>query len=154
MSHIDTLDGAIVSFLNYVQALPLTFQEFHGGANQQWRLERVDGSSVWPTWKLHNVQSKTVVDLAFGGAKNGNPIIGQVNEDNNNNQLWHLVSADPLGPVVMIQNIGTGTYIDLFNGSSANLASQFPPRRTKITGWAGTVQDKNPHQLWRVLRMN
>ncbi|KAK5636637.1 hypothetical protein RRF57_012349 [Xylaria bambusicola] len=159
MPQNDPLDGAIVSFINYgtgtaldltggnsKNETPIIGYQFHGGANQQWRLEQADSSTVWPTWKLINVATKTVVDLAFGGANNGNPIIGQENQANNNNQLWHLVSADPLGRVVMIQNIGTGTYIDLFNGSSANL--------TKITGWAGSIQDKNPNQLWRILRMN
>ncbi|KAI0537730.1 hypothetical protein GGR58DRAFT_501925 [Xylaria digitata] len=123
MPQNDPLDGAI----------------FHGGANQQWRLERADSSTVWPTWKLINVTSATVVDLANGSANSGNPIIGQVNQANNKNQLWYLISADPLGRVVKIQNIGTGTYVDLFDGNATNGA--------KITGNAGSVQDKNAHQL-------
>ncbi|KAI0420650.1 hypothetical protein EKO27_g5833 [Xylaria grammica] len=159
MSHIDTLDGATVSFFNYgtgtcidltegstKNETPIIGYQFHAGANQQWKLERADSSTVWPAYKLINVQSKTCIDLTNGDASNGNPIIGQVNQANNPNQLWRLVSADLSGRVVMIQNIGTGTYIDLAGGSSVN--------STKIQGWAGTVQEKNPNQLWRVLIIN
>ncbi|KAF2964612.1 hypothetical protein GQX73_g8968 [Xylaria multiplex] len=159
MPQNDPLDGAIVSFINYGTGTALDLSEgssrnetpiigykFHGHTNQQWRLQRVDSSTVWPTWKLINVASATVVDLYGGGSNNGNPIIGQVNQADNMNQLWYLVSADPLGRVVKIQNIRTGTYVNLLDGSVAD--------GTKVTGYAGSVQDKNSHQLWRVLHIN
>ncbi|KAI1282354.1 carbohydrate-binding module family 13 protein [Xylaria sp. FL0933] len=158
MSHIDDLDGAIVSFLNYGtgtaldlsdgktdNGTPLVGWQFHGGENQQWKLERVDSSPVWPTWKLRNIKSGTYVELDDGKSANGTTIQGWQKKENNN-QLFRLVSADPMGRVFMIQNVASGTYIDLLNGNPAN--------STKITGWAGILEIKNAHQLWRVLRMN
>ncbi|KAI1094297.1 carbohydrate-binding module family 13 protein [Rostrohypoxylon terebratum] len=129
----ESLDGAIVSFLNYGTGSALDLSkagrdngtsvigyQFHGGENQQWRLHKVDKSSVWPKWVIENTYST------------------------NNHQLWYLVTADTAGRVFRIQNVGTGTYVDLLNGSSDN--------GTKISGWSGSVEAKNPHQLWRVLR--
>ncbi|KAI0425939.1 carbohydrate-binding module family 13 protein [Xylaria sp. FL1042] len=158
MSRIDHLDGAIVSFLNYGtgtaldltagntdNGTPLIGYQFHGGANQQWKLERVDNGPVWPTWKLRNVQTGTYVDLDDGKSANGTAIQGWQKLENNN-QLFRLISADPMGRAIMIQNVASGTYIDLFNGNSANL--------TKITGWAGNIESKNTHQLWRMLLIN
>ncbi|GAP87687.1 hypothetical protein SAMD00023353_2800080 [Rosellinia necatrix] len=154
----DSLNGATVNFLNYgtgtaldltagnpANGTPLIGYQFHGGANQQWRLERADDSPVWPSWKIRSVQTGTYLDLAGGGSANGTQVQGWQGAATNN-QLWRLVSADPSGRVVMIQNIGTATYVDLYNGNPANL--------TKITGWAGKVEDKNPHQLWRVQFVN
>ncbi|KAI1366037.1 ricin B lectin domain-containing protein [Xylaria arbuscula] len=121
MSHIDTLDGATVSFFNYgtgtcidltegstKNETPIIGYQFHAGANQQWKLERADSSTVWPAYKLINVQSKTCIDLANGNASNGNPIIGQVNQANNPNQLWRLVSADRSGRVVISRTLAPG----------------------------------------------
>ncbi|KAI1426963.1 carbohydrate-binding module family 13 protein [Xylaria sp. FL1777] len=159
MSHTDTLDGATVCFLNYGtgsaldlaagntgNGTPLIGYQYHGGKNQQWKLEQVDHSTVWPTWKLHNVQTGTCADLAGGSSANGTIVHGWEKLDNNKNQLFRFVSADPQGRVVMIQNVGTGTYIDLFNGGSAN--------STKIIGWEGSPESQNPNQIWRILRMN
>ncbi|KAI1138464.1 carbohydrate-binding module family 13 protein [Hypoxylon sp. FL0543] len=160
MSSFDYLDGAVVTFFNYGtgtcldlsdggkdNGTPVIGYQYHGGANQQWRLERVDKSAVWPTWVIRNVQTSTNLDLYLGGKDNGTKITGwagATTDNTNSHQLWRLVTADPAGRVFMIQNVGTGTYVDLYNGSSAN--------STKITGWAGVVESKNHHQLWRVMR--
>ncbi|KAI1377169.1 carbohydrate-binding module family 13 protein [Hypoxylon crocopeplum] len=162
MSFIDSLDGAVVSFFNYGTGTCLDLSQggtqngthiigyqFHGGKNQQWKLERVDKSDVWPTWVIRNVQANTNMDLYNGGKDNGTRINGWAGAQTNNtndHQLWRLVTADTKGRVFMIQNVGTGTYVDLLNGNPAN--------STQISGWAGNVESKNPHQLWRVLRMD
>ncbi|KAI1345855.1 carbohydrate-binding module family 13 protein [Xylaria sp. FL0043] len=159
MSHIDPLDGAVVVFLNYATGTcidlphgspenetPLIGFQFHAGENQQWKIQRADSSTVWPAYKLINVQSSTCMDLTNGNPANGTLVIGQVNQPNNNNQLWRLVSADPLGRVYMIQNVAGSTYIDL--------AGQDPANGTTIHGWEGTIQEKNLAQLWRILIIN
>ncbi|KAL7624868.1 hypothetical protein AAE478_004082 [Parahypoxylon ruwenzoriense] len=162
MSFIDSLDGAVVSFFNYgtgtcldltegnsANGTPIIGFQFHGGQNQQWRLLKNENNSVWPTWVIRNVKSDTNVDLYNGGEGNGTRIngwAGAASKNPNNHQLWRLVTADTKGRVFMIQNVGTGTYVDLLNGNSAN--------GTQISGWAGNVESKNPHQLWRVLRMD
>ncbi|KAI1442052.1 carbohydrate-binding module family 13 protein [Annulohypoxylon stygium] len=156
----DSLDGAVVSFLNYGtgtavdlsqsgndNGTPVIGYQFHGGENQQWKLLKVDNSSVWPTWVIRNVKTNTNLDLYNGGNENGTKITGWAGAQANNtnsHQLWYLVTADTAGRVFRIQNVGTGTYVDLLNGNSAN--------STQISGWAGSVETKNPHQLWRVLR--
>ncbi|RYP14270.1 hypothetical protein DL765_006499 [Monosporascus sp. GIB2] len=155
----DALDGAIVSFLNYgtgtaidltegkpQNGTPIIGYQFHGLENQQWKLERVDDNPVWPSWMIRNVKTGTYIDLYNGGSSNGTKITGWSGGNNGNqHQLWRLVSADPSGRVLMIQNIGTGTYIDLLNGNPANLA--------QISGWEGHIESRNPHQLWRILRI-
>ncbi|KAI1097786.1 carbohydrate-binding module family 13 protein [Jackrogersella minutella] len=161
MSFIDTLDGAVVSFFNYGTGTALDLSnggtqngtavigfQYHGGKNQQWKLQKVDSSSVWPTWVIRNVQSNTNLDLYNGGKDDGTKIsgwAGAATQNTNSHQLWYLVSADPAGRVFMIQNVGTGTYADLLNGNSAN--------STQVSGWEGRVESKNPHQLWRILRI-
>ncbi|KAI2464250.1 carbohydrate-binding module family 13 protein [Annulohypoxylon bovei var. microspora] len=120
--------------------------QYHGGNNQRWKLQKVDTSTVWPTWVIRNVETNTNLDLYNGGKENKTKITGWAGaeaENSNPHQLWYLVTADDEGRVFMIQNVGTGTYVDLFNGNSAN--------STQITGWAGQVERKNPHQLWRIL---
>ncbi|KAI1310871.1 ricin B lectin domain-containing protein [Xylaria venustula] len=110
MSHIDILDGAIVSFLNYgtgsaldlsagnaASGTPLVGYRFHGGENQQWKLEKVDHSTVWPTWKLRNVKTSTYIDLDNGNSANGTKLQAWAKSDNNKNQLFRLVTADPQG---------------------------------------------------------
>ncbi|KAI0976251.1 carbohydrate-binding module family 13 protein [Xylaria arbuscula] len=157
MSHIDILDGAIVSFLNYgngvaldlyggsaANGTPLVAWGFHEGQNQQWKLEKVDNSTVWPTWKLRNVRTNTYIDIENGNPANGTKIQAWEKSDNNRNQLFRLVTADPQGRVFMIQNVGTGTYIDAGNAENG----------AHIVGFAGRPQDINTHQLWRVLRVN
>ncbi|KAI1396500.1 carbohydrate-binding module family 13 protein [Hypoxylon fuscum] len=161
MSFIDSLDGATVSFLNYgsgtcvdlaggetKNGTKIIGYQFHGGKNQQWKLLKVDKSSVWPTWVIRNVHTNTNMDLYNGGNDNGAKINGWAGGEatTNDHQLWRLVTADTNGRVFMIQNVGTGTYVDLLNGNSAN--------STQIGGWAGDIQSKNPHQLWRILHMD
>ncbi|KAI1390589.1 carbohydrate-binding module family 13 protein [Hypoxylon trugodes] len=88
------------------------------------------------------------MDLLNGGKADGTKINGYSGPATNNtnlHQLWRLVSADPAGRVIMIQNVGTGTYVDLLNGNSAN--------STQISSYSGNVEAKNEHQLWRVLRI-
>ncbi|KAI1455441.1 carbohydrate-binding module family 13 protein [Annulohypoxylon moriforme] len=156
----ESLDDAVVTFLNYGtgsaldlsqggkdNGTPVIGYQYHGGNNQRWKLEKVDQGTAWPTWIIRNVQAETNLDLYNGGKDNGTKITGWGGATTNNtnaHQLWRLVTADDLGRVFMIQNVGTGTYVDLLNGNSAN--------STKISGWAGNVESKNPHQLWRVLR--
>ncbi|KAI1086702.1 carbohydrate-binding module family 13 protein [Rostrohypoxylon terebratum] len=151
-----SLDGAVVSFLNYGTNSSLDLShggtadgtdvigyKFHNGDNQYWKLEKIDQTVAWPTWVIRNVQSNTNLDLYLGGSANGTKITGWAGPEKNNinkHQLWYLVTADDTGNVYMIQNVGTGTYVDLNGGNAANGA--------KITGWSGSVRQKNPNQLW------
>ncbi|KAI8623308.1 carbohydrate-binding module family 13 protein [Xylariaceae sp. FL1651] len=150
------LDGAIVSFLNYKTSSAIDLDngksnngalvagyQFHGGKNQQWKLEQVDKSTVWPKWMIRNVQSGTYIDLCEGSSANGAKIHCWSGDKYNPNQQWYLVSADPSGGAFMIQNVRTGTYIDLNNGNYAD--------GTTIHGWEGAVQNKNPNNLWRIV---
>ncbi|KAI0893049.1 carbohydrate-binding module family 13 protein [Annulohypoxylon nitens] len=152
------LDGAVVSFLNYGTNSSLDLRaggtadgtdvigyQFHNGDNQYWKLEKIEQSLAWPTWVIRNVQSNTNLDLYLGGGENGTKITGWAGPETNNinkHQLWYLVTADDTGSVFLIQNVGTGTYVDLNNGNATNGA--------KISGWTGSVQQKNPNQLWRL----
>ncbi|KAI4864545.1 carbohydrate-binding module family 13 protein [Hypoxylon rubiginosum] len=161
MSYIDSLDGAIVSFLNYgtgtcidlsgggkANGTQIIGYQFHGGKNQQWRLCKVNNDAIWPVWIIRNVHTNTNLDLYNGIHDNGAKVSGWTGGESttNTNQLWRLVTADTKGRIFMIQNVGTGTYVDLMNGNRAN--------STQICGWAGNVESQNPHQLWRVLRMD
>ncbi|KAI0884122.1 carbohydrate-binding module family 13 protein [Annulohypoxylon maeteangense] len=160
MASFQSLDGAVVSFLNYgtgtaidltkggkQDGTPVIGYEYHGGENQKWKLQKVDKSTVWPTFTIRNVQADTNLDLYQGGKEDGTKITGwagPATENINSHQLWYFVTADDAGTVFMIQNVGTGTFVDLLNGNAAN--------STEISGWGGYVQNKNPHQLWRVVR--
>ncbi|KAI1451580.1 carbohydrate-binding module family 13 protein [Annulohypoxylon moriforme] len=154
------LDGAVVSFLNYGTNSSLDLSgggtddgtavigyEFHNGDNQWWKLEKVNQTVAWPTWVIRNVQSNTNLDLYLGGSENGTKITGWGGDETNNinlHQLWYLVTADDTGSVFLIQNVGTGTYVNLNDGNAANGAA--------ISGWAGSVEKKDPNQLWRLSR--
>ncbi|OTA77266.1 carbohydrate-binding module family 13 protein [Hypoxylon sp. CO27-5] len=160
MSLVDSLDGAVVTFFNYGtgtcldltggakdNGTPITGSLFNNGDNQKWRLTRIEKNAVWPTWVIRNVQSETNIDLYNGGQDDGTRISGwhgAVEGNTNTHQLWRLVTADPSGRVFMIQNAGTGTYVNLLNGNSAD--------GTEISGWAGSVEFEEPNQLWRILR--
>jgi hypothetical protein len=155
-------DGAIVSLLNYGTGSALDLDngrttngtnvigwQYHGGKNQQWRLRKVAFSGAWSTWKLENVQSGTLLDLTEGNRGNGTRIqgwSGSTTSADNKNQLWRLVTADTGGRVVIIQNIGTGTLVDLKEGNNRN--------GTQVQAWEGRVENQNPNQLWRVLRID
>ncbi|KAI0451581.1 carbohydrate-binding module family 13 protein [Xylaria acuta] len=156
MCYLDTLDGATVAFINYGAGTCIGLDNgksaddskifgffYHNGPNQWWELGKEAGS-VWPTYKLHNVQSGTCADIHSGTA-NGTPLSAWHNSGNDS-QRWRLVTADASGLVFMIQNVATSTYVDLSNGSNAN--------GTLISGWAGEIQINNPNQLWQILRIN
>lgn len=153
-------NGAVVAFINVTagtcldlkasdptNGTPVIGYQYNRTKNQQWKLEKVDYKSYWPVFMLRNVQTGTYMDLYNGGKDNGTAVVGWAGGNTTNtHQLWRFVNADPNGNLVMIQNVGSNTYIDLYLGSSENL--------TKITGWAGSVDSENPHQLWKVQAAN
>ncbi|KAK6070658.1 hypothetical protein SCUP515_08267 [Seiridium cupressi] len=115
---------------------PIIGYQYNGTKNQHWRLERVGTTGPWPVYMIKNLATGMVHRLSDG--RGGNT--------SNDHQRWRFITADPdTGEVVMIQNVGTGTFIDLYNGGSAN--------STKILGWAGEpgVNAANTHQQWKVV---
>ncbi|KAI1124814.1 carbohydrate-binding module family 13 protein [Nemania abortiva] len=157
MSQFNLVDGAVISLLNYgtgtamdvvgdtsSNGTGIVAYQFNGGESQQWKLEKASDDPVWPTWRILNITAQKYVDLADGEPEDGTKVqIWDFRE--NENQLWRIYSADPLGRAFMIQNVGSATHIDLYKGGTEN--------STQITGWAGHIQDENPNQLWRVLRV-
>ncbi|XXG99672.1 hypothetical protein Hte_006013 [Hypoxylon texense] len=141
MSFINSLDGAIVSFLNYgtgtcidlsggekANGTQIIGYQFHGGKNQQWKLCKVDNGAIWPVWVIRNVHTNTNLDLYNGIHDNGAKVNGWAGGETTTNahQLWRLVTADTKGRVFIAQ----------------------------VCGWAGNVESQNPHQLWRILRID
>ncbi|KAH7014616.1 ricin B lectin domain-containing protein [Microdochium trichocladiopsis] len=153
-------DGSVLAFINYGSGTcldltasdpksgnPVIGYNYNATSNQHWKLVKVpySGAKVWPVYFLINQATGTALDLYNGGQENGTQITGWANgpaSKTNPHQLWRLVTADANSDVVMIQNIGTGTYVDLYLGGSQN--------STKITGWAGNLAEENTHQLWKV----
>ncbi|KAK6071982.1 hypothetical protein SCUP234_09471 [Seiridium cupressi] len=121
--------------------------QYNGTKNQHWRLEQVGTTGPWPVYMIKNLATGTYIVLPNGGKDSGTPIVGwQGGNTSNDHQRWRFITADPdTGEVVMIQNVGTGTFIDLYNGGSAN--------STKILGWAGEpgVNAANTPQQWKVV---
>ncbi|KAF7558983.1 hypothetical protein G7046_g5168 [Stylonectria norvegica] len=161
MSCIESLDGAVVSILNRKSGTALDLKlsgaskddnpifgfAFHGGQNQQWKLEKVNNGSLWPVWMIKNVKYGTYVDLYGSGTANGTKVSGWAGgSTNNTHQLWRLITADTKGRVFLFQNVGSNTYLDLSNGNGAP--------RTPIQGWQGTAAFNNPNQQWRILCMD
>ncbi|OTA99445.1 carbohydrate-binding module family 13 protein [Hypoxylon sp. CI-4A] len=161
MSFPSNLDGAIVTFFNYGTGTVIDLAgggkdnetgvigyQFHTGKNQQWRLHVTDATDPNNLkWVIRNVASQTNLDLYQGGKENGTKITGWGGSEantTNDHQLWHLVPAAAAQgyQVLKIQNAGTGTFVDLKDGNSAN--------GTEIFGWADAG---NNNQLWRVLRI-
>ncbi|KAJ1325522.1 RICIN domain-containing protein [Microdochium nivale] len=153
-------DGTVISLINYgagtaldltasnpKNGTPVIGYNYNGTSNQHWKLVKVpySGSKVWPTWFLINQATGTALDLLDGGQENGTEIVGWTNgaaSKTNPHQLWRLITADTNFDVVAIQNVGTNTFVDLYNGGTEN--------STKVVGWAGDVSNQNPHQLWKV----
>jgi len=150
------LDGKTVTFTNYgsgtvidlnhgssADQTPITGWHDNSGDNQRWALKQVDTKYGLPVFLLRNVQSNTAMDLLSGGTGNGTEISGWwVGPETNPNQNWFIFSGDQQFNVVMIVNVGTGTCVDLRDGSSNN--------GTPISGWAGGASVNNSHQLWKV----
>ncbi|KAF7519965.1 hypothetical protein G7054_g12909 [Neopestalotiopsis clavispora] len=118
----------------------------HGGNNQKWQLQQVGNTGPWPVYMIKNQYSGTYMDLYNGGTTDGTPIYGwQGGNSNNPHQRWRFVTGDPHnGNVVLIENIGAGTYVDLYLGGGVN--------GTGINGWslADDLSSGNPHQQWKV----
>ncbi|OTA99444.1 carbohydrate-binding module family 13 protein [Hypoxylon sp. CI-4A] len=163
MSWPSDRDGAVVTFLNYEtgtcidlagggkdNATKVIGWQFHNGENQQWKLQIADATDPNnPKWVIRNVKTKTNLDLYHSEKGNGTKIAGwagREGDNTNQNQLWHFIPA--IGAkgyhVLKIQNAASGTFVDLRGGNPANGA--------EICGWAGSGYP-NPHQLWRILRI-
>ncbi|KAH7029458.1 ricin B lectin domain-containing protein [Microdochium trichocladiopsis] len=152
-------NGSTLAFINYgtgtcldltasdpKSGTPVIGYRYNGTSNQHWKLVKVDyaGAKVFPVYWLINQATGTALDLLNASKENGTQINGWTTGDGKPNptQLWRLVTTNANGAVVMIQNVGSGTFVDLYLGNAAD--------RTKITGWAGNIAEENPHQLWRV----
>ncbi|KAH7305848.1 ricin B lectin domain-containing protein [Stachybotrys elegans] len=157
MSFVESLDGAIVSFLNYHSGTAIDLKvsggaergntvfgyPFHGKKNQQWKLERVENKSIFPVFMIRNVQFHTCIDM--NGTESH--VMGWPGGDPTNvHQLYRLIAADTKGRVFAIQNVGTNHCIDLLHGSREP--------RAAIQGTPTAPDLSNTHQLWRVLRMD
>jgi hypothetical protein len=100
-----------------------------------------------------NRQTGTVLDLDRGRSANGTPICGyQVYGTRNisnpipTNRRWRILSLntgntyDP----VFIQNVGTGTVLDLDCRTGANNGN-------RLHGWAMRVHPLKNNQLWHIV---
>jgi hypothetical protein len=155
----DTLDGAVVCFINYrdgqtidlklsggaERGNPVIAYSFHGHENQQWKLERVKDKNIWPVFMIRNVKFGTCIDLGQGGR--GTHVKGWVGSDTTNkHQLWRLITADTQGHSYIIQNVGNNMVLDLTGGSKE--------LRTPIQGWDISLDMSNKNQIWRMVRMD
>ncbi|KAG7091497.1 hypothetical protein E1B28_010527 [Marasmius oreades] len=116
------------------------------GGHQLWLAEPIPNMN--DTFTLCNLTSGTYMDLYNGGSESGTAINGWAGAGaitTNTHQLWIIKKACD-GKNYRIQNYGSKTFVDLYNGGSSN--------GTKITGWPGNWTEHNTHQEWHFNRMS
>ncbi|ETS74635.1 hypothetical protein PFICI_13119 [Pestalotiopsis fici W106-1] len=152
-------NNALVSFTNYSADLcidqtdgnpadgtPVIGHRYNGYKHQQWRLQNVGTTGPWPIYIIKNEETGSYLDLTNGKADNGTKITTWHGGDTiNPNQHWRFITGDPANPnTVMIQNVRTGTFVDLFEGRKLE--------QTPIVGWNGDFKNLGNiyHQQWKV----
>jgi hypothetical protein len=127
-----------VSEWNTDDGTPIVLWDYHGGANQQWKLIPVGSQSG--LFKIHSQLSSKVVDVPWS-TDNGTPI-HQWSYHGGVNQQWHLLPIDGNGDIFKITSEYNGKSLDVPNTS---IYDGMP-----LTQWdyhGGT------NQQWRLMRI-
>nr|6TSM_AAA Chain AAA, Agglutinin [Marasmius oreades] len=95
-------------------------------------------------YHIENAGVPSAIDLKDGSSSDGTPIVGwQFTPDTINwHQLWLAEPIPNVADTFTLCNLFSGTYMDLYNGSSE--------AGTAVNGWQGTAFTTNPHQLWTI----
>ncbi|KPM35137.1 hypothetical protein AK830_g11430 [Neonectria ditissima] len=114
--------------------------------NQQWKLVKLrDGPGGLPLFRIQNVKAPgKALDLYNGSSSDNTKITGWSHgSTTNDHQLWYIHPVGEFqnrGNVVMLENYGTNTFVDLYLGGAAN--------GTSVVGWQGSLKALGSHQLW------
>lgn len=95
-------------------------------------------------YTIRNKGSGTFTDLSGGSNTNGAQVQGWEDEGASAsfsfNQRWLITPVNGTPGAYKMQNLHSGTFVDLSNGSPSN--------DTKVQGWEGSVNDTNKNQQW------
>ncbi|KXJ88437.1 ricin B lectin domain-containing protein [Microdochium bolleyi] len=153
-------DGSVVAFFNYGTGTCLDLNEgyrhngadvigfnYHGGANQHWRLVRAQSSDpkVWPVWNLVNVMTGTAMTMKSRWPDHNTVVTCWEREQGEDqDQMWHLITADAEASIYMLHNAASTLFVNLWYGTTDCYD------RSSITGRKGGFNRENAFQLWRM----